>query len=484
MNLWARSIGRALFAAVALFFFSCEDESSFLGFKNPTPKFDVTYVEIPVTSSVLLVDSLRTVNFYSDNTPRLLVGSYSDEQFGEVKSTAFTQFYTTTASKLGAGASFDSVTIDLRFDFYTYGSEDLTNQRIAIHEVTEVLEPAKWRYFHNNTVTPYDPTPLGVKDFTVDVEAFDKYVADDKDTTITLHLPLSWDFGKRIFDLALTYRDATDSTDSVFVRYNEFVREFKGLAIVSNSGDKIVSFRPGATASRITLHYHDNQNDSLRLTLAFNGLLSYNHITSERGATDLGGLTSYHQDFLPPNNMRYVQSGTGIITKLDFGAFFDFVQADTNASLIVNEAELVIEEIDNTYGYDPPNSLHLYAMKENSRYWKHARPADANYQEDLRMLAAYDQYLAVTDTADRYFAPMGEGQIFQLELADDGDRYNGFMTRFVHQLSIKDEQKPLLRYFALVPSNPPFGKSVERLVFPENAVKLRVYYTRPTGMQP
>src|SRR5690606_36094139 len=103
---------------------------------------------------------------------------------------------------------------------------------------------------------------------------------------------------------------------------------------------------------------------------------------------------------------------------------------------------------------------------------------------DLRMLAAYDQYLAVTDTADRYFAPMGEGQIFQLELTDDGDRYNGFMTRFVHQLSIKDEQKPLLRYFALVPSNPPFGKSVERLVFPENAVKLRVYYTRPTGMQP
>ena len=47
--------------AVALFFFSCEDETSILGFKNPKKKFQVGFVDIPLnTSSILVVDSLIT----------------------------------------------------------------------------------------------------------------------------------------------------------------------------------------------------------------------------------------------------------------------------------------------------------------------------------------------------------------------------------------------------------------------------------------
>ena len=59
MNLWVSRVGQLAMLAVALFFFSCEDETSILGFKNPNSKFRASYVEIPIESSVLLRDSLR-----------------------------------------------------------------------------------------------------------------------------------------------------------------------------------------------------------------------------------------------------------------------------------------------------------------------------------------------------------------------------------------------------------------------------------------
>ena len=74
MNLWVNRIGQLTMLAVALFFFSCEDETSILGYKNPNSKFKVSYVEIPIESSVLLRDSLRTSNFLYTGEPNRLHG--------------------------------------------------------------------------------------------------------------------------------------------------------------------------------------------------------------------------------------------------------------------------------------------------------------------------------------------------------------------------------------------------------------------------
>src|SRR5688572_25445292 len=124
MNLWAKRIGQLAILPIALFFFACEDEASLLGYKNPNTKFEVKYIEIPLESSVLLLDSQRTSNYlFNNETNRLLVGQYVDQQFGSITSTAFTQYFTTTGAKLAAGAVFDSVSIQLAFDLYNYGSK-------------------------------------------------------------------------------------------------------------------------------------------------------------------------------------------------------------------------------------------------------------------------------------------------------------------------------------------------------------------------
>src|SRR6187402_467016 len=141
MNLWASRMGQLTTLAVALFFYSCEEETSTLGYKNPNSKFKVSYVEIPIESSVILRDSLRTSNFsYTGEPNRLMVGRYIDEVFGQIEASSITQYFATNPQfKVSSTAVYDSVTLQLQFDLYHYGSTAATPQTISIYEIDEGL---------------------------------------------------------------------------------------------------------------------------------------------------------------------------------------------------------------------------------------------------------------------------------------------------------------------------------------------------------
>ncbi len=214
MNLWANRIGQLAVFAVALFFFSCQDEASLLGYKNPNTKFQVSYVEIPIESSVLLLDSQRTSNLYINNQlyngqSRLLIGQYVDDQFGKVSATAYSQFFTNTFTKLPAGSAFDSVTVQVRFDFYNYGSTSATPQTISVYEMDEDLIRADRYKYVSKSEVQVKPTLLGSKEFTINPTDFNKYITDQLDTTITLRISLAKPFGEQIFESALRYSTTT-----------------------------------------------------------------------------------------------------------------------------------------------------------------------------------------------------------------------------------------------------------------------------------
>ena len=343
MNLWAKRIGQLAVLAVALFFFSCQEETSILGYKNPNSKFKVSYVEIPIESSVLLRDSLRTSNFsYSGESNRLLVGNYTDEVFGNVNAAAYTQYFTSTFTKLASTAVYDSITLQLRFDLYNYGATTATSQNISIYELDQELKADSIANYFNKTNIAYS-TLLGSKTFTINPTDFNKFAAstEDRDTVINIRLPLNLSFGQRIFNSALKYRDAASEADSSFIRYSEFVKEFKGLVIKPEATDKLVGFNPSATESRIIVHYHEADKDSLAFNLSFSGVISFNQIKGDRSSTELSALNQYYQESLQSNDNRYIQSGIGILTKLDFSKFFEF--ADTVPYVLINSAELVVE---------------------------------------------------------------------------------------------------------------------------------------------
>jgi Domain of unknown function (DUF4270) len=490
MNLWAKRIGQLSLLAVALLSFSCQDETSVLGYRNPNSRFNVTYVEIPIESSVLLRDSLRTSNFsYYKEVNRLLVGNYADDVFGNISASAVTQFFTTTSAKVGSTAVFDSVTLQLQFDLYNYGAAAATPQTISIYELDKELKFDSIQNYFSKTSVPYS-LMLGTKTFSINPSDFNKFAASaaDKDTVITIKLPLENSFGQRLFNSAYQY--ATVATDTTYITYSKFVKEFKGIVIRPESNDKIVGFNPLAAASRITLHYHETDKDSLSINLGFGTAVGFNQIKSDRSGTDLNGLNQYYQESLQSSDNRYIQSGVGILTKLDFSKFYEF--ADTVPNIVINSAEIVIEGVQAS-SYAPPAILSLRVLNDNNRMRKFSttRPQDAAdfvaHNGYLRYDFAVSQSTAAIAENDSVFYAQGDRNAY-LPYSSSTNSYRSVMSLFFQQLTLKNDKKTRFKSFVLypaaqdpsVPAAQNASKAVNRAIFPKDKIKLKIFYTKPT----
>lgn len=481
MNLWANRIGQLASLLVALFFLSCEDEASVLGFKNQNQKFEANYIEIPIESSVLLLDSQRTSNFvFQTETQRLLVGQYADDKFGAVSTNAFTQFFTTSGAKLPADVTYDSIALRLVLDFYNYGSKDAaTSQTFSVYELDEELKNENRRYYFNKSDVLVKPTPLGSRTFTVNPKDLDTYAADNPDTTILVRVGLDKAFGQRIFDNALLYRDAASPADSIFVNQSEFTKLFKGISIKTDNGDKVLGI---STNSVITVYYH-TPTDTTTFNLGFFNVNSFSQIKNDRSSSDLSGLTQYAQEFYPASDLRYIQSGTGVYTKLNFGKFFEF--CDTIPNVVITSAQLSIDNVAPS-DYSPPSNLVLRILRSDNTVKK-----VKNRQDSLDITAYNPRFPAHPGTltldngvyvdSDLGMNVLGDSDA-RLKYSSDKKSYDGNFALFFQQLSIVRDGVPRYQYFVLNPSSPPLPntKSVNRVVFPKDNIKLKVYYTKPT----
>lgn len=495
MNLWVNRIGQLTTLSVALFFFiSCQEEVSVLGYKNPNTKFKVSYVEIPLESSVLLRDSLRTSNFYFTGEPnRLLVGSYQDDKFGTVSANAVTQYFTVSTAKLAAGAVYDSVSLRLQFDLYHYGSDARTPQSLSVYKLDEAISYENIRYFFNKSSVARGEL-LGTKSFSIDPEDFDDFAqsATDYDTVITVKVPLNYAFGRDLFAAAERYRDGSTAADSLFVRYNAFVEQFKGLIIKPDVADKAVGFSPTATGTRVLVHYH-TATDTLALELGMGGVVSFNQINGDRSATELAPIQEYHRDYLQDGETRYVQSGTGVLTKIDFSNFYSFL--DTIPNILVNSAELIVENVENS-NLPPPSSIVLRNLTPSNnrfRVYSTAKPQDSVDLIRYRGLFSYDLATGTSPALvdnDLVFYVRGD-KANTLAYSSLKKSYSGVFTLLFQQMSIRTDDRTPLTTFVLYPgsdlaSKPAFAtgaKSLNRVVFPKSGIKLRLYYTKPLDIQ-
>jgi hypothetical protein len=514
MNLWAKRIGQLAMTAVALFFLSCEDEAGLLGYKNPNTKFEVKYVEIPLESSVLLLDSQRTSNFFFTNeTSRLLVGNYQDEQLGLVSAAAFTQYFTSSGAKLITGAVFDSVSLELRLDYYYYGSQPASSQTISVHEVEDEMSKGIGNYF-NYTEVNYNSAALGSKAISVDPKKIKDdlvILRDGNDandtlvTPLTIKMPLEQSFGQRLFESALAYSVNNDTT---FVNDILFTKIFKGIAVKSNATDKIIGLSPSST-SGIKLHYHGPEGKQITLVLVFSSgfrvigktdatgplvaqypLTSFNQIKTDRSGTALAPLTQFAQDFIPSNELRYIQSGAGVYTKLDFGKFFEF--ADTVPNLVINSAELVVAGVEQSDNTPFSTSLGLRILNDNNRVKKFK--LTTTYKQDSVLFNRYNssQYSGYPGSLTADAGSFGDADNSFVALTDQGSglayssdtrSFSGNYALFFQQLLVPEPDKTIFSsviLFPISPDKPSGNKTVNRTVFPSSGIKLKIHYTKPT----
>jgi len=479
------SLGRIAkqFLVVVVILFSCEEDTSFLGFKRVQSKFKVAYAEIPLIASVMTIDTLNTVNEPPStvDTKRLLVGEYFDDKMGLLNAETYFQFRPALPKiSIPADAVVNEIYLTLTYDYYYYGSTATNNINFFVHELGDTLIP--FRPYNFNSVVKYDPNPLGSVSTFLDVvtKEFDKNFKDNNDVNTTndhidtLKIGLNAGFGQRLLESAKTSLDA----DSNYPDPIKFTGEYKGLAVVSSSANKIFGFDPRNDGkknfSKMILIYKytvDGVEKRNKLEyVVFNGAVGstvgFNKITADRSSTPLAGQVPF-KEFLPSDNLCYMQAGNPIVTKLDFQKYFEYV--DTIPNIILNSAELVIDPIESET-LAPPSTVELRVLNDNNKFKTSSDLIPSAYLGSV--LYDNNNYVNLVSDTKTSFS-------MSLSTTEGTSRYAGFLTDFTQLLYQTRNEEDRFQKFAIVPLSPGFGKSVNRLIFNKNNVKLKIYYTTP-----
>jgi hypothetical protein len=190
-----------------------------------------------------------------------------------------------------------------------------------------------------------------------------------------------------------------------------------------------------------------------------------------------------------PPMYRYAQTGTGVVTSLDFSNFYTF--ADTIDQMIINSAELAITGYESPGSYYPINAFSVIMLDSadngyrNTRYdWIAQLDNEGDTVQLLPQVDEYDRAIinshrGYINDASRFLTLMADNGT-PVSLRRDGEKYGGYMTMLAQQLYYsKGEFR--YRHFGLFPTDPSNGKSINRVIFNKNNLRLKVYYTIPTN---
>jgi hypothetical protein len=480
MNLWAKSLRQLCFAA-ALFFFSCEDENSFLGYPSDpnNQKFNVAFVEIPLNTSMVLVDSLITDN--RANTGALLVGKYVDPVMGPISASAYLQVSPIASSVIPAIVEFDSVTVQFRYNFYSYGFTGEKTQKFTIHELSDSIN----RFVNHdfNDVVAYNPTPMAETGVTVKYDTLKKQLglAAASQDTLLATARLSDEFGQRLLALSQSYPFSGGSSELISAQYTEFHKQVKGLVIIPSESEGILGIKLLDGFSKVTIHYSvfnsttgvtEAQSRSYPFSYA-----SFTNITADRGASELGGLNYYQNTVPSAMGSRYVQSGAPVVTRIDLDKFYEF--ADTLDNVIINEAELVFGGASSTDGLEAHSSIGIKLMHPNNQF-VNVKVANDSANLKYNILAEAGTYHVYVQSDVPSSTPLRAGLVYNADQA----KFSGYMTFFVQSLMrYKDDDDGInenrIKHLGLFPNGPTPGYTVNRSILDASQVKLRIYYTKP-----
>lgn len=480
MNLWVKRTGQ--FFIAALFLMSCEDDSFLLGFKNQNKKFNVRYQEISFSgneTSVLLIDSILTDHYSlsSGSTFRFLSGQYVDPLLGTVQAKTFTQFQPSTYGMIDAtGATFDSAIVQFHLDYYAYGFSGDSQEKFAIHRITEDSLSFFERYYYNSSFG-YESVPLGEATFDLDYFDFQRNLnlSPSSRDTMLIRTMLDVEFGAELFSYASSY-------DSALIDNEVFRERFKGLVIVPSQNNYILGINPTSNLSKLTLYYHTNAS-KLERSFFFSpfpptGVVSFNNVSTLRSG-DLASMSQPYEMYAPPSNMRYIQNGSPVITKLDLTSYYNFIRGsgamDSLQEIVINAAELIINIEAPQPGLSPPSTLALRVLKKvsetNYQFMNRNLDEDDTYTQGFYLIGDDRYYLVASDNSSGEYATLTYDKTKQ--------RYKGNLTIFTQNLFDRKSSEEEILYLGLYPATPIIGKSVERVAFKQENIKLGIYYTKP-----
>ena len=427
---------RLILCLALLFLFSCEDDSNLgLGFDPDDENIRIFEKEFVLPTAVVLLDSVN-----STRASRFLVGKYQHDELGMVRATSYNNF------SLGTGAIPDNIVYDstvlILENTYWYGAGNPQNipHTILVHVLQDTLG-SDFRY--SDEQMPYESTPIGMRTYRADPEASDDDEEEEENNLVRIRIDDA--LGEDLLDKLQNEADEV-STNAKFQEY------FKGIAIVSDESNV---FMHGYTTleTDFSIYYHVNGDTTVRqYSFTLDAANQFNGIYADRSGTALAGLTVPREDFDPENERFYIQAGAGIVSKVNFAPFIEFME-QTADNVVINRAELSIS-LDLPGEFTPsPSGLVPYLVKEdNKRIIVRDQFGNVSFKA-LNDEIAQDNLVLRPDTVDNHIEYKGVITVYTESLLDTSIEQN--ILLFPDQLST----------------------SINHLTTDTSRIKLKIHYT-------
>lgn len=448
MNLWVKKTG--LILGLALFIFAC-DEPGEIGLDlNPEQEnFVISSVEVPVDVSVGWAAPYLLYDAEDGGLGAINIGKQFDARFGTIISEGYAQIVPAdTVIKLPDDAVYYKTSLKL---FVTNIYPDLDDyqreQVVRIHELTEAMDSTNY----SSTTYAYNPEPLAEVKFHLDSLV--------SGMTVTSEFPD--ELGMEIFNALKADTILTDK---------EVAEMTHGVAFIPDENNNMLFslFPFDETTTGIEVEYISG-DDTTALRYLFEGIHSYSVQTdftgTELASLQQGGETITGVEF------GYLSSLAGIYGELDFSPILDL--QDSLGKVVINNAELYLENALEDTLYRTPSSIYALEKKENFKI------------ENMPFFTISESRYVNLDKIENTFR-------FSLsaERNGDGDKTGNYFVNltFPSEFTPSDRSPVFEDYIkslisasmddgrlVITPSS--FGRSFNNLVFKKDAVKLKIHFS-------
>lgn len=376
-----------------------------------------------VSFSTMILDTVKT-----SSTGTILVGNYTNENFGRISSQGYFQIGACADEILDAEI-YDSVEVVVTYSGYYIGDTTRTQEFLA-HRLTERISSSD-DYFTNRSAFAYEPTPLGSAVFTPALKSSD-----------TLAIRINDELGLDLFE-------KMDGRSEIVTESENFINYFNGLVLIpgENSDGLILGFDADSSSAKIVVHSHTTSLTTTEYKHEFpleNSNHQFNHISHDFTATGLSSLAQQRVKLSSTEaaGLSYIMGGVGLVTRIDFPSLPEILLFERG---IFPKVELEIATT-NKYNSDPPTDLILYATDKLNN-----------------LLSEYGSLASTTETTN--------------ELFEEETIYTFDLTSYLETEMADSYVDPQAGLLLMIPSSD-LRSTFDHLIIDEQNVntKLKIYY--------
>ncbi len=429
---------------------SCTDPSDIgLELDPNTNQIGVFFAEIPLSASLVLIDSLNTTN-----TGVLVAGGDNSSYFGRNESIGYSRMaFNPTTGKPSEEAIFDSARFDLNIIGLT--SEDLDETKsFSAYQLTEpILDTVYYNFDH----LAFEEAPFASGAF--DLEA-------NSDTTVSMIVEEA--FAQDLFTKLQT-------NDPVFNDIFTFRDYFPGFALKGNPDEETTLTVQQGINTGIRLYYHhDGDTTSTVYNITTSQSRHFNGVISDRTGTPTEAVqmpnTAYH-----PGELAGSKANVGLVLKLDMEPLRTFL--DTAQNINFNQATLEMGPTENFPDSKlPPSNLIMYFADENNEI--KTRAADGALLSVQRETAPQ----VATDSEGNYIPAVSPGGSSALLFDSEKFIYQQQITSYINTIYRFDElDRTDLLLYPRTPSSPAVNdlvRSLREYIVNQNSIALKIYYSK------